>query len=514
MTKGLVALCCAALSLEAARAEPSQEWNPNPVVEMATGSRHDHNKLDQEIEKLQQELKRFETQFSEGAKALSLNDVVELALKNNPTLQAAVDQVQSSDWLLIASQQSWYPVISLNSLGIPSYGVDSTYSYGTQDDSQESKTTFQSGLNAELKWTFLDPQRQPQINTSYYQLSADRLLFYTTARDTINNAQTGYFNLQGSIENIRDFQRIVAVAQQSYDSILNKYKAGYANLLQVEQIKTELENNLTTLINYYVTYSRQAAELSAYVGLADYTLIIPSDPLQQEGSWNNDLKHSIRLGLNNSELIQRALAQADQNKWQGFFALNTNLPNFYLSLNSEANQRSLRQSTWGSYLNNYGQQNGNAYALLGFQWQLFNGGINYSTAKSYFSQQQNFLAQSRSQSDFVVKEVRSNYAAMFGSQKAIRVTNSAYRSAQVANEAATMRYRAGLESVTTIVQTVQLLANASIERTRSLVEYNTAISNLYLYAAVWPDSTYPIVEQLLNPSSSSSKPNQAPSPEQ
>ena len=79
-----------------------------------------------------------------------------------------------------------------------------------------------------------------------------------------------------------------------------------------------------------------------------------------------------------------------------------------------------------------------------------------------------------------------------------------------ANEAATMRYRAGLESVTTIVQTVQLLANASIERTRSLVEYNTAISNLYLYAAVWPGSTYPIVEQLLNPSSSSSKPNQHP----
>ena len=155
-----------------------------------------------------------------------------------------------------------------------------------------------------------------------------------------------------------------------------------------------------------------------------------------------------------------------------------------------------------------------ALTLLGFQWQLFNGGINYSTAKSSFSQQQNFLAQSRSQSDFVVKEVRSNYAAMFGSQKAIRVTNSAYRSAQVANEAATMRYRAGLENVTTIVQTVQLLANASIERTRSLVEYNTAISNLYLYAAVWPDSTYPIVEQLLNPTSSSSKPNQAPSPEQ
>ena len=497
MTKGLVALCCAALSLEAARAEPSQEWNPNPVVEMATGSRHDHNKLDQEIEKLQQELKTFETQFSEGAKALSLNDVVELALKNNPTLQAAVDEVQSSDWLLIASQQSWYPVISLESLGIPSYGVNSTYTYGTQYDSQESQTTFQSGLNAALKWTFLDPQRQPQINVSYYQLSADRLLFYTTARETIRNAQIGYFDLQGSIENIRDFQRIVDVSQESYDSIVNKYHSGYANLLQVEQIKTQLELDMNTLIRYYIDYSRNAADLSAYVGLADYTLIVPSDPLQQEGAWNNDLKQSIRLGLNNSERIQQALAQADQNKWQGFFALNTNLPKFSLSFNSAANQRSLRQSTWGTYQNNYGSQNGSASALLGFQWQLFNGGINYSSANSSFAQQQKFIELSRSQSDFVVNNVRSNYASLFGNNKSIQVTSRAYRSAQIANEAATMRYRAGLDNVTTIVQTVQLLGNASIAKTSALVGYNTAISNLYLYAAVWPDRTYPIVEKLL-----------------
>jgi outer membrane protein TolC len=508
-----VALCCAALGLEAAHAEPSEELNLNPVVDAASRSSNYHNKMDWEIQKLQKELKKFETQFSEGSKALSLNEVVELALKNNPALQASIQEVKSSNWLLTASQQSWYPVVSLSSLDFPNYGVNSTYSYGTRNEDQESLSVFKSGLNAALKWTFLDPQRQPQINTSYYQLSADQLLFYATARETISNAQIGYFNLQGSIENINDYQQIVAVSQQNYDSIVNKFRSGYANLLQVEQIKTQLELDFNELISYYIAYSKNAALLSRYVGLVDYTLIHPSDPLQKEGKWNNDLSESLRLGLSNNELIQQALAKADQNKWKGFSELNKYLPKFSISLNSEANQSSSRQSSFGTYQDKVGRQVGQANAFLGFEWQLFNGGIYYSNANSFFSQQQQSLEQSRTQSNLVVSNVRSNYASLFGSSKSIKVTNRAYRSAQIANDAATMRYRAGLDEVTTIVQTVQFLGRASLARTSALVDYNTAISKLYLYTAVWPANTYAIVKELLNRTSSSSKPNHQPSAE-
>ena len=50
-----------------------------------------------------------------------------------------------------------------------------------------------------------------------------------------------------------------------------------------------------------------------------------------------------------------------------------------------------------------------------------------------------------------------------------------------------------------LVQTVQLLGNSSISRTGAIVGYNTAISNLYRYAAIWPPNTYQLVEELLSP---------------
>ena len=497
--KGLLILCCTTYSLNVAKAQPNDEWMLNPAANSNTSKADDFSRLDQEIKELQAELISFEERFTKNSRQLSLNAVVELALKNNPTLQASIDQVRSSEWLLTASQQSWYPVLSLNSSGIPSYGVNSTYSYGALTNEQQSTSRLEAGLNAQFGWTFLDPQRQPNINTSYYQLSADRLLFYTTARDTISNAQIGYYNLQGSIENIKNFQEIVSATQKSYNSIANKYKSGYANLLQVEQIRAQLELDLNNLISYYINYSQNAAQLSAYVGLPESTIITPSSPLAKERAWTEGLEQSIKLGLSNSERIQQALAQADQNKWQGYFELNTYLPKFTLSIASQANHGSLRQSSWGTYNNQYGTQNGNTYAFLGFQWQLFNGGIDYSKANSYFSLQQESLERSRAQSDLVASSVRSNFASMFGNSKAVNVTNRAYRSAQVANEAATMRYRAGLDDVTTIVQTVQLLGNSSISRTGAIVGYNTAISNLYRYAAIWPPNTYQLVEELLSP---------------
>lgn len=497
--KGLALLLCAFSGQNSAKAQPNIEPRQTPA-EFSNPAKDNYlESLNQEIQELQDSLNSFKEQFTKNSRSISLDEAIELALKNNPTLQASIDQVQSSEWLLTASQQSWYPALSLNSDRIPSYGFNSTYSYGEQSSSQRSTSNFQTGLNAAFQWTFIDPQRQPNINTSYYQLSANKLLFYTTARDTISSVQIGYYNLQGSTENIGDFQDIVRALQQNYISIASKYKSGYANILQVEQIKSQLETELNNLITYYIEYSRNAAQLSAYIGLPTYTIIAPSKLLAKEKDWTQGLKQSINLGLSNSELIQQALAEADQNKWRGYYELNTYLPKFSLSLNSEASQDSSRESSWGTYGQQNTTQRGNTYGLLGFRWQLFNGGINYSNANSYFSLQRKSLENSREQSNAVVNNVRSNYALMFGRGKAIEVTEKAYRSAQEANEASTIRFNAGFDDVTTIVQTVQQLSRSSLERTRAVVEYNTAISNLYRYVAMWPPNTYPLVEELLSP---------------
>lgn len=454
--------------------------------------------FNRQIEELQTQLEDFKKELTTSSRRLSLNEVVELALSNNPTLKAAVDQVQSSEWLLAASRQTWYPRISINSSKLPSYGHDATYSYGGQVLDKSSISALDAALSAELEWTFIDPQRQPNINASYFQATSDRLLFYTVARETISNTQIQYYNLQGSIENIRDFQSIVEAILQSYNTISNKYISGYANILEVEQIRSQLEAELTNLIGAYITYSTNAAELSAYVGLPSFTIVVPSQHLSKGQGWTNPLKKSIELGLTNNELIKQALSQADVNKWRGFLEQNTYLPQFSFSINSEVTQRSLRESSWGNLGKRYNTQNSRNYGFLGFRWQLFNGGINSSNANSYFALQRKFKESAREQRDLVVSNIRSNFAQMFGYSKSIKSTIRSFNSAQAANDAAIVRYNAGFDDVTTIVQTVQQLSRSSIEKTRSVVEYNTALSNLYRYTATWPSNTFSMVERILS----------------
>ena len=57
---------------------------------------------------------------------ISLEEAIELGLRNNPDLVAAFRAIQRYEWQLIAVQRQWYPTLELSN-GAPFVGLVNTY---------------------------------------------------------------------------------------------------------------------------------------------------------------------------------------------------------------------------------------------------------------------------------------------------------------------------------------------------------------------------------------------------
>jgi len=433
------------------------------------------------------------------AKQVSLQQALQLAIESNPSLKAAADDVLSRGFDLKAAQQTWYPTLSINSQALPNATGTSTTTVDYLNGRRSSSLTssFSPSVSITGAWNFLSPTRGPQINSASSELDADLLLFLSTARDLIFTVQSAYYQLQGLQLLIKDYNAIVDSSRQTYNAIYSKYVAGYANILQVEQVKSQLALNSTQLIEYHTNYLKVASSLAQSLGLPEFTIVTPLDPLEPVQPWLYPLDSTIALGLDNNEKISRSLALADSSKWKGYLEANSVLPSLSLNVFGTSAYEAHQNITNGTIADRKSLQNYDYGAYLSLEWRLFQGGTNFSRASSLFAQQAKFISDSNTQRDSVVSAIRSSFSSMTGNALSIESSRQAYHSAKIAVDASQMRYAAGLDDVTTIVQATQLLSQASLQQSNVIVQYNTNISNLYRNAAIWPGSTQEQVNKLL-----------------
>ena len=73
------------------------------------------------VAKLQQRRARVDA----SSRKVSLQEAIELGLRNNPDLVAAFRAIQQYEWQLIAAQRQWYPTLELAN-GTPFIGLNAS----------------------------------------------------------------------------------------------------------------------------------------------------------------------------------------------------------------------------------------------------------------------------------------------------------------------------------------------------------------------------------------------------
>jgi outer membrane protein TolC len=462
--------------------------------------RTDRNPSEQrdESDLLVSELTQLQQRIKENARPFSLDQAVETGIANNPQLLVAFSSIQQFEWQLIAAKRQWYPTFALSN-GEPFFGyqwqafVQRNYGRGSSAINSGTKSrTLSVQPGANINWNFLDPTRQPNINAASQALQQQKLLFDVSARNLILTIQTNYFNAQSSQQLINSFYQIYAINKQQLETLEAQRKIGMVTVLEVEQTRSQLFAQLSQLVSYTNNLINQSALLAESLGLPDGSLAIPSEDAAMQGDWLLPLKETITRATQQREEIQASLAAAEAAEWNSIAAIRSYLPVFsFMGSGSLVANNGYQEIPIGA---DPGALSGpsqfwNGAAGIGFTWSIFDGGIQAANAQAAKAIARQQTAQANQNSLNVVQQVRSSYAQLETSQVAMKSARLAYKSAELAQEAARARFAVGIGDITSVVQTIDQLSNAATQVSLAMLDYNTAVAQLYRFSATWPGMT-------------------------
>ena len=456
---------------------------------------------------LVQELARLESQIEAHARPVSLDQALAFGIRANPELQQAFATIQQYEWQLIAAQREWYPSLQLSN-GMPFAGAQwqsFTQTYSTASatapptySNRSQLAVFQPGVS--INWNFIDPTRQPNITAASASLRQQKLLFDTSARNLVLDLQQSYFNVQSTRQLIDSFRRIYEINRQQLDMLQAQRSIGMATVLDVESTRSQLYSQLNQLVSYTRAYIGQTANLAAAMALPEGELAIPTESAELRGSWQLSLEQTIQLARRQREEILASLAAAEAARWSGVASLKSYLPVIGLAANGSwlANRGPLSLQNGGQTVNTDNSLSSLTASIgLGFNWMLFDGGIQAANAQAAKAQAAQQAAQASSTVLQVIQQVRTSFGQLSTALVAYRSAQEAYRSAELAQKAARARYAVGVGDITSVVQTIELLSQATVQRSSATLSYNTALAQLYRYSATWPPQAKQEVQQRL-----------------
>ena len=109
--------------------------------------------------------------------------------------------------------------------------------------------------------------------------------------------------------------------------MLEKYKSGYASILDVNQQYAQLLLDLSSLINYTNQYVAKTNLLSKHIGLQDNQLVIPNTLINKKNKWDLTLEDTIKYAIENNEQIKSSEKKSESAFWQAKAIKNGTRPN-------------------------------------------------------------------------------------------------------------------------------------------------------------------------------------------
>ena len=439
---------------------------------------------------------------------LTLEEALQLAEFNSPSLKAAASQVDQAKSTLRAAIASWYPTVDLSASGLPEYFK--SYTYQNPDfvpDRIVQKSTGQTnpltgqeitrpvrrdgfnesygrewGANVSLqvRWDLINPSRVPQIAIARDQFEQARDSYLIALRDLRLNAARAYFDLQQADEVVRVGQAGVQASLVSLRDARARFNAGVNTKLDVLEQQTQLardRNLLTSGLGEQSTARRQLAQLLDLPQDVTPTAATPARPL---GLWEPSLEESIVAAYNFREELDQLILEISIRNSQANASLAAVQPvlSFVNSTTAsrtegQSGQPSIGDIDMGDF--RYGVQNSTA---LTASWRLFDGGraraeyrrskqaadegrFNFATLRDQirFGVEQSFIQQRTA-----IQNIETNASEVLSSRESLRLAN--------------LRVQAGVTTQREVVENQRDLTNAELSYARAIRDYNISLFEL------------------------------------
>ncbi|XHX78261.1 MAG: TolC family protein [Stenomitos frigidus ULC029] len=446
-----------------------------------------------------------------GIQPITLQQAIELAQRNNRSLQVSRLQLERSRASLRQSQAANFPTLSAqtslnraqsaNGGGGQNNALSQLLGIDNSNDGSAVNNTFSA--SATLSYDIFTSGRRPAtIRAAERQLRSDELQVEINQEQLRFDVAGDYYNLQQNDEAVRIQQASVRNNEASLRDTQALERAGLGTRFDVLQSQVQLANARQNLTNASAQQQISRRQLAQRLSISPAIDLAAADPVDVAGEWNLSLEESIVLALKNRAELEQQLVQREQAQQQRRAALAALGPN----VTAQAQY---------SLSDNLGDNTriGDGYAFqLGANWTLYDGGAAVAQARQAEANIAIAEETFADQSNQVRFAVEQGYANLLSNFENIGTTTQALGQAQEALRLARLRFQAGVGTSTDVINAENALTNAEGNRVNAVIGYNRSLASLQRAVTNLPIATGTTIPGLASPGGSTSSSPSAPSP--
>ncbi|PZV28268.1 MAG: transporter [Snowella sp.] len=422
--------------------------------------------------------------------SLTLNQAIELALRNNKDFQAARIALEKSEANLISARSALFPSLTTefelsrdNSAATELQNALSTQNalnspIPTEPILQSESSTNATG-NVQLTYNiFSGGERSAQIEKAEKQVRSSRLQVEVTAEQTRFSATDSYYALQGTDAQVAIAQASVEDASQSLRDARLLEQAGLGTRFDVLRAEGDLataNEALTRAISDQRTARRRLVQV---LGVGQKVELTAADPITEAGDWTMPLETSIVQAYKNRAELEQQLLQIDIYEQDRFIALSSIQPkiDFLANYNYQNN-----------FDNSVGIVDGYSFAAR-VRWTFFDGGRAFAEARKADRDMDSAQTEFAKQRDQIRFDVEESYYTLTSTKENISSTRTNVTRFEEALRLARLRFQAGVGTQTDVINAQRDLANARGRYLQAIIGYNQALNKIQRAVSNLPDN--------------------------
>ncbi|MBJ7899617.1 MAG: TolC family protein [Cyanobacteria bacterium RI_101] len=421
--------------------------------------------------------------------AITLNQAIELALKNNPQLQAARIELQREEAGLMVARSALFPTLSTEfSLSRDSSPAAQFQNELAAQNAQQlggtpnlqSETSTNAAGNVQLIYNiYTGGERAAQIARAEKQVRNGQLQVEVIAEQTRFNATDSYYALQGADAQVAIAQATVEDTSQSLRDARLLEQAGLGTRFDVLRAEGDLATANEALTRSIADQRNARRRLAQILNVGQQVELTAADEIQEAGDWSLPLEQSIVQAFKNRAELEQRLVQSEISEQDSLIALAGIKPQVDFLANYD-------------YQNNFdssvGVVDGYSFAAR-VRWTFFDGGRAFAQARRAYREMDLAQTQFAQQRDQIRFDVEESYYNLIANKENISSTRTNVVRFEEALRLARLRFQAGVGTQTDVINAQRDLANARGRFLQAIIGYNQSLNSLQRAVSNLPNNT-------------------------
>lgn len=426
---------------------------------------------------------RFPTTSEEvqiqGVQPITLEEALELARRNNPTLEEARITLERARAGLQEALASEFPSATV--------GADFSRTDSAQTELSGRANplfagdTLQSTFNLLLQASYdlyTGGRRPAQIRRAEEQIRLQQLQVESVSEQLRLDTTRTYYDLQQADAQVDISRASVAEAAQNLRDTQLLEQAGLETRFAVLQAQVRLAETEQELTRAFSQQRIARRELAQLLNLPLAAEVAAADPIAVAGEWDLSLEQTIVLALKNrAELVQQ-LAQRNISEQDRQIALAAIRPQVSLSAN---------YNILGILNDDEGPADGFSLGAS-LRWNFFDGGAARARAEQARRTAEIAETNFADQRNQVRLQVEQAFFQLISNAQNIQTASFSLQQAEESLRLARLRFQAGVGTQTDVINQQAALTRARLNRLTAVLDYNRALAALQRATSNLPDA--------------------------